>query len=72
VAVATGDFWTGIASLAVAILGGGLAMAWRLGRLEQTVKDLKEDVAAVEKRVETFLLASWREQNWHGEERRKR
>lgn len=29
---------------AVSILGGGLAMAWRLGGLETTVRDMKEDV----------------------------
>lgn len=30
--------------LAVAIIGGGLTMAWRLGGLERTVKDLVGDV----------------------------
>ena len=30
--------------VALSVLVGGLAMAWRLGRLEQKVKDVKEDV----------------------------
>lgn len=30
--------------VALSVLVGGLAMAWRLGRLEQKVKDIKDDV----------------------------
>lgn len=30
--------------ITVSIIGGGLAMAWRLGGLEHTVEDLSDDV----------------------------
>lgn len=36
-----------VASLAVSVLAGGLAMAWRLGRLEQKVHDVQQDVAHI-------------------------
>jgi len=37
--------------LAIAIIGGGLAMAWRLGGLERSVKDLAEDVKELKDKV---------------------
>jgi len=37
-----------VAPIVVSILGGGLAMAWRLGRLEQTVRDLVDRVDDLE------------------------
>ena len=39
-----------VVPLAIAVLGGGFAMAFRLGRLEQTVGDLKDDVVELMRR----------------------
>jgi hypothetical protein len=36
-----------VVPVCLSIVGGGLAMAWRLGGLERTVKDVKEDVSEV-------------------------
>lgn len=38
--------WAAIGGLAFAVLSGGLAMAWRMGRLEQKVTDLATQFAA--------------------------
>lgn len=38
------NVWPVAASIGLSILGGGFAMAWRMGRLEQKVNDLREDV----------------------------
>ena len=40
----TASVLAAVIPLAVAVLGGGFAMAWRLGRLEQRVNDVKDDV----------------------------
>lgn len=37
--------------LAIAIVGGGLTMAWRLGGLEKTVKELNDDVKELKGQV---------------------
>jgi hypothetical protein len=37
--------------LAIAIIGGGLAMAWRLGGLEKMVGDLNDDVKELKGQV---------------------
>jgi hypothetical protein len=39
-----GNVLAAVIPTGASILLGGLAMAWRLGSLERTVKDLKEDV----------------------------
>ena len=41
-----------ILPLAVSIIGGGLAMAWRLGGLERSVKDLVDDVGKLDTKVD--------------------
>ncbi len=41
-----------IAPLAASIIGGGLAMAWRLGGLERSVHDLVEDVSRLDTKVD--------------------
>lgn len=33
-----------VVPVCISIMGGGLAMAWRLGGLERTVKDVQADV----------------------------
>jgi hypothetical protein len=39
----TGQLWLAVGGLAFSILGGGLAMAWRLGRLEGVVRTTLDD-----------------------------
>ena len=39
-----GNLWIGVAALAFSILTGAIAMAWRLGRLEQKVTDISKKV----------------------------
>ena len=41
-----------VVPLAIAIIGGGLAMAWRLGGLERTVNDLQNKVDDVSDTVD--------------------
>lgn len=40
--------------LAIAIIGGGLTMAWRLGGLERSVKDLSNDVTEMRTEVKVM------------------
>jgi hypothetical protein len=42
--VAQSVTWTAVGVLGFSILSGGGAMAWRLGRLEQKVDDVKDRV----------------------------
>jgi hypothetical protein len=55
--------WSAISAvilpIAVSILGGGLAMAWRLGGLERTVKDTQADVQHLDRRVEGIEHRLW-------------
>lgn len=44
--------WAAIITVAVSILGGGFMMAWKLGALDRTVKDLADDVREVKDRME--------------------
>jgi hypothetical protein len=39
-------------AVAVSIFGGGVAMAWRMGRLEQRVGDVKDDVGDLKREVD--------------------
>lgn len=68
------DVWIGIAGLAFTMLISALALAYRMGRQTEALSDLKqqhardtadlkEDISAIEKRVETFLLRVWMDQD---------
>lgn len=46
--------------LAVAIIGGGLAMAWRLGGLERMVGDLNDDVKELKGQVRDLVASNRR------------
>lgn len=48
-----------VVPVAVSILGGGLAMAWRLGGLEATVKSLVERFDRLTEDLEQLERARW-------------
>ena len=52
--------WPAWGVLAISILGGGITMAWRFGRLEQTVKDVSKDLGG---RVSALERAVFRTRN---------
>ena len=45
--------WAPWAGLAVSIVGGGLAVAWKLGGLERSVKDLGGRIKRVEDKIDS-------------------
>jgi hypothetical protein len=45
--------WAPWAGLAVSIVGGALAMAWKLGGLERSVKDLGGRIKRVEDKIDS-------------------
>jgi len=53
------DLWIGFAGLAFTILVAALTLAYRLGRLTESVRSLKEDMGATEARVERMLMGAW-------------
>lgn len=53
------DVWIGFAGLAFTILTAAAVMAFRLGRLTESVRNLKDDMAATEARVERMLMRAW-------------
>lgn len=44
--------WAAVIPVCASILGGGFAMAWKLGSLDRTVKDMGEDVRTMNARIE--------------------
>ncbi len=53
-AATQGVDWATVGAVAVPIIGGALAMAWKLGGLERAVKDLGERVKRLESTVSRF------------------
>ncbi len=45
------NIWFAVIPVCVAIIGGALTMAWRLGGLERTVHDLGEDVKELQHKI---------------------
>lgn len=47
--------WAAIIPVALSIVGGGLAMAWRLGGLDRAVQDLAHHVEKLEQKMDARL-----------------
>lgn len=55
--ISPADLWGAAGTIAVSILGGGLAMSWRLGRLEGKVETTLVDHS---RRLDDLEEARWR------------
>jgi hypothetical protein len=49
--------WPAVGTLASAILGGGLSMAWRLGSLSGRIKDLEPRLDKIDRTIESHAKA---------------
>lgn len=52
--------WAAVIPVCASILGGGLAMAWKLGGLTNQVKELDDRVDHIESKIDTLRVSGRR------------